>query len=656
MNTLMDNAPRPSDPLASSGLVLAPIHSPTEKSPLRVCILARREPDSSTGRFVLLRELPSARVYLGALCDAAERVQDWLEIRVQTSGSIDLASAADQAQLTNSRLDERWQSEFDWMLSNMPEMVLVTGCETGNPRPILIRQLPANPSARVASTAASDWQLCRDDALLQAAGLPVYSTSPFRYLYQPTATSAKNFIVVSSNAPVNDRVLPLDTLKAGPDVIDIFNPAAGLLLVQRFAPLDLESFLQILEGRPWTESDPNASILPLRGPYVDLRAWSGQPKGLPFLLHSAGTEADHLNEVFFLRLSLLLGVFKQVQSYVAAHQLPLLNLSPASFRLSIPDVGEQFPALWAAKCLLVKPSQAHAMPIAASDQKYFLRFGKVSGSVFLPEGLGAYSHGIGSVRRRNVLTEADKTVLEGTLVAEDYLTLDPHDILWFRLPLGDEPLECYAHVQTNEAVGPREARFRTLPMKLSGQVVDLLKNTVVFAKAPYAVWPLLSSPCDLYSLAIIAVRFLLANAESNLPVVVDDVIGLARFIGKETPADNQFTAKLRKLLDSNEKLANLVSPHALLNSDQNPKQGAAQIHSEIWMETIAWLLRLFPGAGAHSYCRSFGDVTPLALENAFGQPVRDLESLARRLRTVLVPTTAANLEMTEVILQQLATP
>jgi len=70
--------------------------------------------------------------------------------------------------------------------------------------------------------------------------------------------------------------------------------------------------------------------------------------------------------------------------------------------------------------------------------------------------------------------------------------------------------------------------FRTVPMRLPEAVIATLKSTGAFAKAPYEIWPLLSSPCDMHSLGIIAIRTLLANSKSNLPVIVDDVLGLAR--------------------------------------------------------------------------------------------------------------------------------
>jgi hypothetical protein len=232
--------------------------------------------------------------------------------------------------------------------------------------------------------------------------------------------------------------------------------------------------------------------------------------------------------------------------------------------------------------------------------------------------------------------------------------LDPHDLLWFKLPVGDERDELYAHVYTAEAVGPREARFRTVPTKLSDSVVATLKSTGAFAKAPYEVWPLLSSPCDLHSLGIISIRALLANSQSNLPVIVDDVLGLARHIGKDLETNQNLAGSLKAVLEKEPKLLDLVSPHSLVEREWSAAQAREQIQLGLWLETVAWLLRLFPGAGTQSYCKDFGDVSPLALETIFDAPIQALEQLCVRLRSILAPTTAANEEIASTILEQLS--
>jgi hypothetical protein len=75
---------------------------------------------------------------------------------------------------------------------------------------------------------------------------------------------------------------------------------------------------------------------------------------------------------------------------------------------------------------------------------------------------------------------------------------------------------------------------------------------------------------------------------------------------------------------------------------------------QLWLETILLLLRLPPGAGASSYCKNFGDVSPLALETVFDRPIQELDALVLRLRSALVPSLAANEEIAGVVLEELS--
>jgi hypothetical protein len=525
--------------------------------------------------------------------------------------------------------------------------------ENKNPNPILIMQPGEAPVAPIEPTT---WRLCKDDAELEKHGLPPYSTSPYRYLEDLSSAGPKTFIAATTDAPSNSHVQGLDRLKAGQQVREVFNAHAGLIRVLRFSPVSFEDYLQVLGGGPWQGISLATTRLHFPGIYAELQAWSASPQGLPFLLHGGAASSDRLNEVFFLKLCAVLETFKEVRSYVKAQQLPLLNLSPSSFNVSLPGPGAPFPSLWMAKCALIKPGQAHPLKIKSTEQKYFVRLGRVEPSPFLPEGLGAHSFGVGNVRLRNVVPEAGGIVLEGTLVAEDYLGLDSHDLLWFKLPVADERLEFYAHVYVSEAVGPREARFRTVPAQWPEAVVARLKASAgtTFAKSPYEIWPLLSSPCDMHSLGIIAIRALLANSQTNLPVLIDDVLSLARRLGKDPIEEEKIIPQLKSLFERDQALLDLVSPHALVERDCTPAQARSCIILELWLETVALLLRLFPGAGSHSFCKGFGDVPPLALEMVFNQPIQQLESIALRLRSTLVPTLSANEEIAAAVAEQLA--
>ncbi len=636
------------------GFALASIHG-EGGGPLRICLLVRASASDTGERFVLLRELPGSRVYLGAVSDAEGRIQEWVEIWAQALDLRDLAFSSYQERLANGVFDQRWSSEYAAHRATRPHLLIVTGMETTNPQPLLIGEGTA-ASAPFVPVERSPWSLCKDDQLLSSFGLPPYTTSPFRYLHQPGDAEPKTFLATTPDAPSNAHVQGIERLVTTPGAGAVFNPHAGLIRVTRFSPLAMEDYLRILEGETWHEVGAAPVRLFPETVYAKLQAWSATPRSFPFLLHRGNHDTACLNEVFFLKLSALLGMFTEVKAYVKTQQLPLLNVTPSSFNVNLEAVGEPFPALWTAKPVLVKPGQAYPLRIKSTEQRYFIRLGKTRPSPFLPEGLSAHSFGIGSIRMRSVRNETDGVVLEGTLVAEDYLGWDAQDLLWFKLPLGEERLEFYAHVYTAEAIGPREARFRTVPAKLPDSVLALLKPVAgtAFPRAPYEIWPLLSSPCDLYSLGVIAVRALLVNNEGNLPVVLDEVLSLSRHLGKDAQDASDFSARLKALLEREPRLLDLVSPHALVASSGAPTQARAKVCPEIWLDTIALVLRLFPGAGPHAYCQSFGDVSSLALETVFEAPREALETLVCRCRSILTPSLIANEEIVSVLLEQLA--
>src|SRR5207302_94991 len=158
----------------------------------------------------------------------------------------------------------------------------------------------------------------------------------------------------------------------------------------------------------------------------------------------------------------------------------------------------------------------------------------------------------------------------------------------------------------------------------------------------------------LHSLGMIAIRVLLANSKTNLPIVIDDILSLARHIGKDPVEDDKLFPKLKALLEKETKLLDLVSPTALVERDWTPEQARRQVHLDQWLEIITLVLRLFPGTGSYSYCKGFGDVSPHALESVFDRPIQELETLVLRLRSALAPSLASNEEIASVLLEELA--
>ena len=636
------------------GCVLAPIHRVDDSTPLVICVLTQTAANSAESPFVLLRELPGARIYLGAVCDALGNVQDWVEVQVQTVDVKQLEFSGQDQPLSNTFFDSRWRSEGTVLRSQMPDTVIATRMEIDNPGPILIKR--ARENGPFAPVEAVPWRLCTDDDLLKSHNLPAYSTSPFRYLFQPESKDAKIFIATTGDAPVNAHVEALDQIKTAADVLGLFNPGCGFVRIIRYSPMELESYLQILEGRAWNESNSETCLASPRSVYSALREWSANPRGLPFLLHGRTGAGERLNEIFLLKLSLLHDLLKSVREFVKVRQVPLLNLSPSSFRVHIRQTGDLFPGLWSAESQLVKSGQAYPLQIQSTEHKYFIRLGKIEPTPYFPGSVGTQSFGIASAQIRDVHISADRVVLEGTLVAEDFLAADPHDLFWFKLPLGEERLEFYGHLHKSEGGGPREARFRTLPAMLSEAVVAKLKASagVRFSKAPYEIRPLISSPCDLYSLGVIGVRILLANNLKNLPVLLDEVLSLARRVNDIAGEPAKRVAELQKLVQSEPRLYDLVSPGALVESGYTSQEAWSAIHGPTWLETLSLLLRFFPDSGAGAFCKSLGDVSPVALETVFDPALQTLEVLVLRLRSLFTPVFSTNEEIASVIVEQMS--
>jgi hypothetical protein len=61
--------------------------------------------------------------------------------------------------------------------------------------------------------------------------------------------------------------------------------------------------------------------------------------------------------------------------------------------------------------------------------------------------------------------------------------------------------------------------------------------------------PLLSTPCDLYSLAVLAVRALLVDQETTLAVALDEILSLARQLAAEHQPDVPLGERVRAVFD-----------------------------------------------------------------------------------------------------------
>ncbi|HYV31239.1 MAG TPA: hypothetical protein VEO53_09070, partial [Candidatus Binatia bacterium] len=471
------------------------------------------------------------------------------------------------------------------------------------------------------------------------AGLPAYSTSLFRYWYQPCMGKESLFVPTVGGSPQSPRTRPLAEVLGDTDHHLPLNPQGGLMIAATLFPLGLEDYVDLLGGKPWKGLAHGKKHLTFDGPYRALEDWSEKQQDPKHLFLGAQGRAGRLVEIFHLKLQLIAEMVRQVRSCVSAGQLPFLNLAGDSFRVKLEHTGAGLPLLWTSNCLLVKPSDAYALPVETSDFRYFIR-PRVSGaSIYLPEGLSRGLQGNGSVRLRKVLPpDQDRTILEGTLVTEERLAGSPNDLVWIRLPLPSGRLDLYGHLYATEGLAQGEARFRTVPQRLPEGVAGALRAAegVSFARSAFEVVPLLSTPCDLYSLGVLAVRTLLVDEENTLAVALDDVLSLARQVAAEHKPDVPLAERLQMIFEKDNRYPASLGPHRLTRQEIDAPEAFQWLPPELWYDTLGAVIRLFPGLGPDSICRDFGDVPALALETVFNQPLEAFEKLLLRSRSLIV--------------------
>lgn len=623
---------------------------------LRLCVVAKTTPDSVAGHLVLLRNLPDAQVYLGCVADRSGRVRDWIELWVQNvDGLVDSASTFGE-NISNQILDQRWKKRTEFFSELDGQGFLHTGWESAHPRPAFLDVAKGRCVYLVDKDANAPWELCQDDGLLEAADLPPFSRSVFRYLYQPSAGKKTRFIPVVAGAPENDATVTLESALDGGKHLIPFNPQSGLMMACSFCPLGFEDYVDLLGGKPWQGIELGKSRLYTDSLYQSLENWDLTQQGDAFLFMGRHGRAGRFLEVFHLKLQLLRDACCLVRNFVHHKQVPFLNLSADSFRVQISKTGGALPFLWTARGVLASPGQAYPLPLRVSDFTYFLRAGRAGTSIYFPNGLGTYVQGMGSVRLRKVLSSQDSgTVLEGTLVAQERLTVSPRDLLSFQLPLQSGRIDLCGHLFSAEGLAHGEGRFRTISQRLPDTVTAALRAAegVSFVRSPFEIVPLLSTPCDLYALGVLAVRTLLVDDKTTLAVALDEMLSLARQVAVEYDAGTEPGLRIKSLFERDQRYVASLGPQRLTSESIDAAVAFQRLPAELWWDTLAMIISQFPETGPDSVCRDFGDVTPAAMELVFDKTIAALDKLLVQTRSLLFLDWNLNREIHAVIQSQL---
>jgi hypothetical protein len=591
---------------------------------------------------IALRDTLDARVYLGCVTDAAARVQKWVEIWVQDPANALLAPTLARDSLSNAALDRRWIEAYT-QLQSIEDEVVATGWETEPPRPIWIDPASSRPIHPIDPQANKPWVLCRDETALAEAGLPPYSTSSHRYLYVPERGDQSQFVAITPDAPANERTAPQEVLFAGRGDLLPLN-RGGLMMVRALGVLTLEEFSDLLSAKPSASRSQGTpkELLP------QTSAPSNGTEESGWLFLGRHGKWGRVVETFHLKLRALSDAVSATRAAIAKMQRPMLNLDADQFKVRLGDFEGALPWLWTSRIQLADSGDAVHLPIAGSESHYYTLARPPQAPIYHPPA-HELSRGRGSVRVRKVLADlADGAVVEGTLASQEPIIAAKNDLVWLRLTLPDGPLDLYARVDPNQTLAAGEWRFRTIGQRLAPARLGQLSEGFS-ATATFEVLPVLSSPCDLFSLGVIAVRMLLVNAQAALPVALDETLSLAREVANQHDAQSPLPLRIRSILESDPKWIAALGPHRLMWEGLSPQQAIEIVPLDLWTDVLAMIVAMFPGIGSDSAAGDLGDAPHGALQRVFERTSSELDKLLLRTRSLIVIDWRYNREIHAVI-------
>lgn len=636
------------------GYIAVPITEDQKLSVLKICILVRPEPDPAGGHLVVLRNTVDAKILLGCIVDASAQVLDWIELWVQNSGTLINTPTASRLNLSNAMLDDRWNKQFRAFKQLDASAIVTTGMETST-LPTLIDISASFPVHPMDPESGTPWKLCTDEGLLQQNGLPSYSSTLHRYLYVPASSSATKFVPVTPGAPTNESTKPLSEIYADDTHTIPFNIAAGLMLVKKHDPIDLETYIDILSGISWDGLKHGRSVLDFGEQINALRKDETTLTSDGRLFLETCGRHGRLIETLHLKLRLLADVISSVHTLVCNLQCPLLNVGPESWQVKLGEVGRGLPFLWTAKAVLSDPGDAIPLAIKDANLQYYLPSPVAGTSIYRPLVSSVPTKGRASIRIRSVLTEAnDTTVVEGTFATQERIEIASHDIVWLRINLACGDVDLYAHLESDSAMASGEWRFRTVAQNIKHTEDLKAAEGVPMPEVQFEIIPLLSSPCDLYSLAVLAIRIFLVDNTNSLPVVLDETLSLMRQIEADFDENVSIEERINDLFSKDNRWLESLGPQHLTFDEVASDEIFRIIPPEIWWAILIIIMKMLPGLGPDSECRDYGDAQPGGLHKVFERTMSDIDNLILKTRSLIVSDRESNQEIAAVIQQYLS--
>lgn len=639
-------------PLPAAWAVVALSPEVTEAA-VRLCVVVRQQRDPIDGYFVSVRRTFDAQVVLACITDAAGRIRQWLELWIQQPPEVKDTVGENGDAMPNTVLDQRWGRQAQaWRVADEAGTVVI-GWESRHPSPTWVDPTASKVVQGVDAKSGHALALCQDDRLLTEHGLPAYSTSRHRYLYVPQLGEQSTLVPMTDHAPTNQHTQSIAEIVAWErDDLVPLNPSGGLMMARVYSPIGVESFCDLLAGQHRVTLRHGVWRMGLEDDPQDPTAtWGIEANGQGRLFLERHGIWGRVLEGYHLKIKLLADAVAAVQKVTRITERPVLNLSPDSFQVRLGAGGCGLPYLWTARLVLADGGDAVALPVDTQVGRFYRRFNREV-SIYQPRSAKLPTRGVAAVRIRNVETTANgRLVVEGTLATDERIETQPGDLTRLRLGIGGQMVDLYVRLDTSQALAVGEWRFQATNQRLDAdQVQDLVAaKGVPLPETLFETVPHLSTPCDLYALAVLALRVLCVDQTTSLPTALDEVLSLARQIAQEHDVSIPLEQRIACIFDQDPRWLTSLGPHRLVAQAMSPEDAFNTLPAQIWWQTLAAVIRMLPGIGPDSSCRGWGDAPSGQIHKVFDRTLASLEALLQDSRSLIVTDWQFNREIHVVV-------
>ena len=149
-------------------------------------------------------------------------------------------------------------------------------------------------------------------------------------------------------------------------------------------------------------------------------------------------------------------------------------------------------------------------------------------------------------------------------------------------------------------------------------------------------------------------RTLFVTPKNPLSFAWDEAMSLAAQVAAQHSADVPVAQRVAQIFDAEPRWANSLGPQQLLADQQlSAADGLSIGPREVWFETLANVVRMFPGVGPDSFCRDFGQAPPNAIHQALDAPLEAFELSLLRTSSLLLADWTFNRAVTRLLTRPL---